>query len=595
MAQNDTAPILVLWDSDTPHRLSGYITEILHGEGYNWFTVHDLAHEAVDTGLLAKHSLVILAHVEPSAEVQEQLLAYVRQGGSLVALRPPRELAAALGLASRSSDRSVVDRYIAFSSICAINAGIDPGPLQFHGRGEQYTWSGEANAVLAYFAAFPDCVTNSPAIVVGFMGEGHWAVFAYDLAESTVLFHQGRREQSSIGTLPDADGDLHFQPNDLFVGYLDPDLCSLPQADLHQDALVRVIEWMASLTQPMPRMWYFPNAAKAVAFINGDSDGMSPRDLANVIATVDRFQVPFTTYLRPEHHPDVSPELELALRQRGHDFGEHPFVGHRPTLEEMRTGLRQELGAFRSRYGHDPVTNRGHAVTWVGWTESAKYLRENGVRLDTNFAAGRFHRSGYVNGSGLPVKFMDEEGNLLDIYEQATMSTDDGWTTDKSLAPAYSIDECIALSREQADAAIDLYNAVHHPYFHPRATRPYAQSVQRWLEAVLAYGKQRGFHFVNGVDWVDFNDGRRSLRLVEYRFDQAAMTLDLTLEAELAVKAATLALPYVYIGHALNVAEIDGEPAPITQQELEGRQQVLLPADYTAGERRRWHVRWGPG
>ena len=96
------------------------------------------------------------------------------------------------------------------------------------------------------------------------------------------------------------------------------------------------------------------------------------------------------------------------------------------------------------------------------------------------------------------------------------------------------------------------------------------------------------------MDWVDFNDGKRSLRLAEYRFDQAAMTLDLTLEAELAVKAVSLALPYVYIGHALTVAEIDGEPAPITPQELEGRKQVLLPADYTAGEPRRWHIQWGP-
>ncbi len=35
MNQNNRTPILVLWDSDTQHRLSGYLTEILHVEGYN--------------------------------------------------------------------------------------------------------------------------------------------------------------------------------------------------------------------------------------------------------------------------------------------------------------------------------------------------------------------------------------------------------------------------------------------------------------------------------------------------------------------------------------------------------------------------------
>ena len=593
MSDSGKAPMLVVWDSGTPNRLSGYITEILHIEGYNWFAVHDLASDVLDAEALAGRQVVFLAHVEPSAEVQGMLLGYVRQGGNLVALRPPREMAAALGFGSSGAERSMVDRYVSFSGICAINAGVEPGPIQFHGRGEQYTWSGEPNAVVAYFAAERGYVTSNPAIVIGELGEGHWAVFAYDLAESAVLFHQGRREQASTGTRPDPDGDLQFKPNDLFVDFLDPALRHLPQADLHQDALVRILEWMASLTRPIPRLWHFPNGARAAAFINGDSDNMSRRDLDNVLATADRYGVPYTTYLKIEHHPLVEPAEEKALRQRGHDFGEHPWVAHMPTLEEMRSGLRAELGAFRARYGHDPITNRGHSVIWVGWTESAKYLRENGVRLDTNFSGGRFQRGGYVNGSGLPVKFMDEDGELLDIYEQTTMSTDDGWTTDKSFAPALSIDECIELGKEQADDAVDRLHTVYHPYFHPLATRPAPRSVQRWLEAMLAHCKARGFHFVDGTGWVEFNDAKRGLRMTEYEFDGDALALDVSIEADSPIAGATLALPYVHRGAAMSAATVDGEPVAIDPQQLEGREQALLSADYSAGESRRWRVRWG--
>jgi hypothetical protein len=266
-----------------------------------------------------------------------------------------------------------------------------------------------------------------------------------------------------------------------------------------------------------------------------------------------------------------------------------------PTLEEMRTQLRRELGAFRERYGHVGVTYRGHSVIWVGWTEMAQYLRENGVRLDTDFSAGRYFRGGYGNGSGLPVKFMDEDGRLLDIYEQCTLSTDDGWTTEKLFYPAMSIDECIALSTKQMDEAVQTYHTVYHPYFHPLATRPGPRSAERWQETMLARGRERGLHFVSGADWVAFNDGRRGVRLAASRFDPAALVLELELEAELRADGLALALPAVFRGAGLVQATVDGEPVPAEPQSLEGRRQVLLPADYAAGQRRRWRVAWGHG
>ena len=178
MSDSFSTPILVVWDSGTPHRFSGYITEILDIEGYNWRTVHDLASAPLTAETLADHHIVILAHIDPPEEVQDLLIDYVREGGNLIAMRPPREMAGKLGLNSSSGERSMVDRYVSFSSICAINAGVDHGPLQFHGRGEHYTWGREPNAVVAYFAATRDYVTPHPAIVMGELGEGQWCVFA---------------------------------------------------------------------------------------------------------------------------------------------------------------------------------------------------------------------------------------------------------------------------------------------------------------------------------------------------------------------------------------------------------------------------------
>ena len=590
MSQN-VSPILVIWDSQTNARLAGYITEILHIEGFNWFTVHDLAVASISPEQLAQHPVVVLTHVDIPAETSGTLLTYVEQGGALIALRPPEQLASALGLAPFGRD--LADRYIALNKLCALNDGISLPPMQFHGRAELYTWHGNPANVLAYFAAHSDYVTNHPAIAVGSRGRGTWAVFAYDLAESTVLLHQGRADQASTGSNPDLDGDRMYKPNDFFVGYLDPALCPLPQADLQQDVLVRILEWMAAFAQPLPRLWHFPEAAHAVAFVNGDGDSMALEDLMNTIATADRFQVPYTTYLMMQDHPKVAPAYESNLRQQGHDFGQHAFAGARPSLEEMRSGLRAEMDAFRTRYGHESVTYRGHSVIWAGWTETAKYLRENKVRLDTNFAPGRFHFAGYVNGSGLPVKFMDEEGRLLDIYEQTTMSTDDGWTADKIFGTPLSTEECIALSKEQADAAIDQFHTVYHPYFHPLRTRAGPTSSQHWLEAVLGYCRDRDFHFVSGVDWVNFNDARRSLQITAYEFQPETLTLRFSLEAAHPVHALSLALPYAFRGAPMQSAKVNGEHVPVQASALEGRPQVLLPADYAAGHACAWEIQWG--
>ena len=590
MSQNVT-PILIVWDSQTTARLSGYITEILHVEGYNWFAVHDISAAGISREQLARYAVVVVAHVDLAKENQSILIDYVDQGGALVALRPAGQLASEFGLHPIRGD--IVERYIALNQLCALNDGVDLPPLQFHGRAELYLWHGEPAHVMAYFAASSEFVTKHPAIAVGRRGQGAWAVFAYDLAESTVLLHQGRHEQASTGSYPDYDGDLSYKPNDLFVDYLDPALCALPQADLQQDILVRIIEWMMALAQPLPRLWHFPEAASAVAFINGDGDSMALTDLVQTVATADRYQIPYTAYLKMDDHPKVEPAYESALRQQGHDFGQHAFAGPKPTLDEMRNTLRAEMDAFRTRYGHESVTYRGHSVIWVGWTEMAKYLRENEVRLDTNFAAGRFHHAGYVNGSGLPVKFMDEEGRLIDLYEQTTISTDDGWTTDKLFATPLSVGECIALSKEQADAAIEQYHSVYHPYFHPLRTRAGPTSSQPWLEGVLGHCRERGFHFVSGVDWVSFNDGRRALQITEYEFQPDTLTLRFTLDARVSVQALSLVLPHVFRGAPMRSARMSGERVPVQERALEGRAQVLLLADYTAGEQHVWEIQWG--
>ncbi len=588
-----TEPLLVVLDSDSPNRFASYILEILAVEGYNWVATHDLARAPLNPEHLARHQIVIAGHVALPDVAQQALLDYARGGGNLVLLRPPEALAAHFGLTSTRFD--IADRYVSFHRLCALNAGVpeEPRSLQFHGRAELYAWTRSSAQVMAWFEGVKGIPTSNPAIAIGALGQGAWAVFAYDLAESTVLFHQGRRDQASTGPAADADADRKYTLNDHFVGYLDPDLAEVPQADLHQDALVRVLEWMASLTRPLPRLWHYPHGAPAGAWYRGDGDSMSFHDFTSTLATAERFGVPYTVYLMMEDHPKVSPQCLDAYRARGHDFGQHAYAGDLPSPEQMRAKLRDEHAAFRARYDYVPTSYCGHGRVWVGWSAMAGYLHENAVRWNGSYGPGRTFHHGYLGGTGLPVRFVDEDGTPIDVYHQNILSSDDGWVNDKMFFPALSIGECLDLTKSLVDDAVDTWHTLYHGNFHPVRTRPGASSTQHWLEGIMAHTTARGMHHATGAEWVRFNDARRRLRLVEVAFDEDDVTLDLAFEAGLGVEGITLALPHVFRGRSLATALLDGEPQAVEARWLEGRQQVLLSADYAAGAHRRWHIAWG--
>ena len=175
-----------------------------------------------------------------------------------------------------------------------------------------------------------------------------------------------------------------------------------------------------------------------------------------------------------------------------------------------------------------------------------------------NFTPIRYFDRGYLNGSGLPVRFMDSDGRFIDLYEQVTISTDDGWRTDKTFLPAKSLDECIAASRQQADDARGRYHTVYHPYFHPISLD--VRGLMPWFDAMLAYTAD--LPRFSDVDWVAFNEARRSTT------------------------------PRWCLRAPLPSASVDGEPLPVTHREREGRQQSALVTDLPRAELRRFVVSW---
>ena len=592
------APIAVVTHRDDPNRFHRYVEEILLAEGYPWYRTYDLAGGPLDPAALRAAAVVVVCAVTLTAEQEDEILALTAAGARVLLLRPGHRLARAFGLEPfealeplSSSGwpraggplilRGMTDRYVRANPDNALAASMAAGDLQFHERADLYTWQGDPAAVALWLAPFLGQPSPHPAVVCIPHGAGRAVVYTFDLAASTVRFHQGRPEQASTGAYPDYDADGMYKANDLFVGCLDERLLDLPQADLHQDLFVRALQWLAP--HPLPRVWHYPGDAPAVALFDGDSDGMSRQQYEDTMAVAGRHGVPYTVYVKSDDYGALSPARHEQIRAAGHGAGQHNWSGPRPELEEMRLGLRDQLASFERRYGCRAVSIRGHSTIWVGWTEMAQYLAAEGIRLDVNFAPIRYFDRGYLNGSGLPARFMDSDGRFIDLYEQVTISTDDGWRTDKTFLPARSLDECIADSRRQADDARDRYHTVYHPYFHPISLD--VRGLMPWFDAMLAYTAD--IPRFSDAGWVAFNDARRALRLEALDWDPRARSLTFAVRAGAAVDDATL----VFEGAAAS-ASVDGEPVPVTCREREGRQQSALVAELPRGAVRRFSVRW---
>jgi hypothetical protein len=247
----------------------------------------------------------------------------------------------------------------------------------------------------------------------------------------------------------------------------------------------------------------------------------------------------------------------------------------------MAAAVTDQIDGFRRRYGYTPLTNRGHCLIWPGWTEMAQLLAGAGVRMDANFV-GVHCGHGYLTGSGLPVKFMDERGRLIDLYEQSTQ-----WEDDVAIGAYFerlAYDQAVAQSLATLREAQERYHTVVNCNFHPIHTRKDQLDTRAWITAVAAYCAERHIPMIGGDDWVRFNDARRQVRLSGYAADRAQRRVRFTLAARQAISGLTISLPSTWDEGRLSRVNAGGTPLPLRRSRIHEADRALMWLDLRAGE-----------
>ncbi len=574
------SPILLLTNERADNPFGPYLAEILRAEGLNCFQSAPLF--AIDGRILDRFDLVLLAEGPLSNAQAELLERYVARGGRLVAMRPDARLASLFGLERVAGNTA--EGYLQVETSHPIGQGIAGEALQFHGVADHYRLAG-AQAI-AWLANKSDTPTDFPALTLHRYGQGWAALWAFDLACNVAYTRQGNPTWAN----QERDGFLVIRPTDMFKDWVDLDRLAIPQADEQQRLLANLLTTLSRDLRPLPRLWYFPGAAEGMLIATSDAHHNPAYAVEDILTRVEQYGGHMSIYYLPPLYENrrrvtqkarwlaadlslmdeaylPSPSHIANWRARGHEFTLHPEV-----VEGLEAAWHRYWEGFTGLdYGPVSPTTRTHTVQWTGWVETARLQATYGIRMNLDYyhvgpafqnEAGEWIY-GHFTGSGLPMKFVDEQGRILNIYQQPTQLADDHllnlhWGGQAKISAEAAIEVSKKLLRSSLDGRYSAITAIFHtdPF---AAGEKWAAEEARWLEGTLDYAVAQGIPICSAAEWLRFTEIRHDAKLEEVEWHPSAQRLSFQLAAPAAPDVElTVLIPLRHSQASLAQVMVDG-------------------------------------
>lgn len=432
-------PILIISSAANP--FSRYPIEILRAEGINQFKAEDIS--AITPALLANYEVAILGEMSIDASQAAILATWVNTGKTLITLKPDADLFPLLGITSSSG--TLADKYLLFNTTSGPGVGLVNETIQYHSAADLYTLETiNPPTVVATLYSTATTATTNPAVISRTVGTGKVFAFAYDLAKSVVYTRQGN--PAWAGQQRDDQNDGNIRSNDLYTGtgadpdWIDFSKVQIPQADEQQHLLSNIITQSVLPTMPLPKFWFLPRKLKAAIVMTGDDHGNN--------GTAGRFDqyltfgnntaddvlnwraIRGTSYIYP--NTPLSNAAAVAYQNQGFEIALHLNSGCNVYTEEsLENSFTAQLGQFGAAFSglSATQTHRTHCISWSDWASKPKVEIQKGIRLNTDYyywpSSWVQNRPGMFTGSGMPMRFADEDGTILDNYQVTTQMPDE--------------------------------------------------------------------------------------------------------------------------------------------------------------------------
>ena len=574
-------PVLLVTSTSNP--FASYLSEILRTEGFNEFSAIDVSQLSAST--LAGEDTVVLGQAGLTAAQVSALTSFVNGGGNLVAMRPDAQLSGLLGITKTTNTLS--NAYLAVNPAVPPAAGITSQTMQFHGTADRYTLNGATSVANLYTSA--TAATTNPAVSLNSVGPngGQAAAFTYDLAQSVVYTHQGNPAWAGQSR----DGLFPIRSHELFRGVNTTDWVNLtkvaiPQADEQQRLLANLIETMNRHKKPLPRFWYFPRSLKAVIIGGGDDHGgggtagrfdqynaNSPLGCSVANWTCLRF----TSYVFPLDVPLTDAQAGMYNSQ-GFEVDMHPNPDCQDftnaTLAQMfSTTLSQFVQKFPSL--PSPLSNRTHCLAWSNWLGEPTVELANGIRMDTNYyywpSKWIKNQPGFMTGSGIPMRFADTDGTMVNVYQAPTEMTDESGQT-----YPFTVNTLL----NNADGAQGYYGAFGTNFHTDSDTGPEDDaalaSAQSHTNNSLDPSSPSSVPIVSARQMLTWLDGRNASTFANVAY--SAQALSFTVTVGTGATGLTAMVPTTSADGSLTSITLGGSPVTYTTQTVKGLQYAIFPA-----------------
>jgi hypothetical protein len=555
-------PILVLIDSDSPERFGRYTGEILRAEGFNSFQIKDLKEITLD--LLNEYDVINLTETDLTIDQAVIFRSFTYAGGRLIAFRPDQKIWDLCGISDSGS--LVEDGYLRMEPGTPVQEGLTLETMQIHGAADAYTLGQSGASSIAALYCDSATPTAYPAVVCHSIGQGKTVAFAYNLPANIAYTRQGNPAWAG----QERDGILGIRAAEMYLGWVDTSKNHFNQADVQMQLLSHLIEDLIQDRKPLPRLWYFPGYYKCLVILTGDGEDSILEDFQVHLADIETKGARMTIYLKS---PSL-PACEVAnWVSNGHEIACHfddTVEAVQPTYSGMNFVAGETVKAHRQVYGYAPRTVRNHWIVWVGWADQAAIEAELGIGMDCNlyhYDQGSSHGHylgsvGNFTGSGLPMKFIDKTGQVIDIYQSLTQLPDEQWL-EENLYGCFKI---------LLDRSLDLetYTFVN-VNFH--TDRWQAWSKKPGLD-MLDYANRRGVPMWTAEHTLSFLERRDSASFQNIHWSDNKLSF--TFDVPLGEQGLTFMLPQNPNNLTISRIEIDGTRQTFRRMTIKGRNYALV-------------------
>ena len=173
---------------------------------------------------------------------------------------------------------------------------------------------------------------------------------------------------------------------------------------------------------------------------------------------------------------------------------------------------------------------------------------------------------GYINGSGLPMKFIDQNGAIVPVYQQVTSVVDEqlliGGASEQMTPQQALVVTQQLIDDSQASGHSAITTQFHVDYY---------ASVQQWTEGTMDYANSLGIPMWTAQRWLNYTTARAATTMTGFAWDPVGGQLAFTVNVPTGSESQNLALPGTFGSFSLSALLIDGSPASPTAQTITGR------------------------